>query len=405
MPVTRGRLLLQFTGVAVASAAVTAAVTIVAVAPASLPERFADAVPLAEAIVEDEGPAWPPAPSTQAPPSARARDAGPSDGGPAAAPASAPTGASATGPAPPTVPRLPELPPDTEALRVRSGELDGLLFLEHVIGVAAEDQPLPLVVVLHGRGDSARIVGGPFLGLTLPVRVIVPQAPDPLGEGYQWLPVRVGQGLIDRLSSTLFQTASRLARFIRSLERTYPVEGRAIVTGFSQGGLIALTLALYHDDVVGTALPLASWLPPPLEPSYRRDDLAFPRIRSMHGDADRIIPVDQTQALYDRLDDRGFDVDLVVFPGVEHVMSDPMNTLFAAWLDQAICEAVADFDCVFDAEQRARAALGEPLVDGGIELGDGAAGDAGLDAGPNAVLDAGRDAGRRGRVRTLPAVP
>ena len=69
--------------------------------------------------------------------------------------------------------------------------------------------------------------------------------------------------LVDRLSSTLFETSNRLAAFIRNLSRDRASVGRPVVTGFSQGGLLTLTLAIHHDDMVSSAFPLSSWLPPP----------------------------------------------------------------------------------------------------------------------------------------------
>jgi phospholipase/carboxylesterase len=291
---------------------------------------------------------------------------------------------------------LPEPPPEAPDFRVRQGEEGGIFYLEVVIGEATFDDTLPMLVVLHGRGGSAQIPGGPFLGLTHPVRVIVPQAPDPLGSGYEWLPVYVGQGLVDRLSSTLFQTASRLATLMRDLSRERPTTGRVIVSGFSQGGLLTLALALFHDDVVGEAFPLASWLPPPLEPLYRRSDLAYPRIRSMHGTADPTIPIEPTRQLFARLATRGFDVAFVPFDGVVHTISDDENALFHVWLEAAVCRAAGDRFCEEAAEHAATELRPDALTpDAGAE-------DAAIV--PDAyVEDAGTDAGRARRRRPIDA--
>ncbi|GAB4210422.1 MAG: hypothetical protein OHK0013_31030 [Sandaracinaceae bacterium] len=274
----------------------------------------------------------------------------------------------------------PPLPPPIEELgyRARQGERDGLFYLEVVIGDADFDDPLPMLVMIHGRGGSAQIPGGPFLGLTHPVRVIVPQAPDRLGNGWQWLPVYVGQGLVDRLSATLFQTANRLAAMLRGVRDERPTVGKLIVSGFSQGGLLTLTLAIHHDDLVGYAFPLASWMPPPLEPSYRRTDLAYPRIRSMHGTADRIIPLAPTRALFDRLASLGFDVELVEFPDVEHAISSDQNAVFHEWLEHAVCRTVGDDACALAAELEALRLRGLELPDAGLPDGGGI--DADLDA-------------------------
>ncbi len=282
----------------------------------------------------------------------------------------------------------PPLPPPVDELgyRVRQGSQDGLYYLEVVIGDADFDDPLPMLVMIHGRGSSAQIPGGPFLGLSHPVRIIVPQAPDRLGSGWEWLPVYVGQGLVDRLSSTLFQTASRLAAMLRTLSRERPTVGRLIVSGFSQGGLLALTLALYHDDLVGNAFPLSSWLPPPLEPPYRRNDLLYPRIRAMHGADDTVIPIGPTRSLFSRLFDRGFDVELVEFPGVGHTMTSDENALFHRWLEAAVCRTVGDEVGAILADIEALRLLERDVPDAGYP-DDVPRFDASLDAGP--LLEAG----------------
>lgn len=338
--------------------------------------------PIAVALVEETSEdgdllAWPPRAGELSTALDEAGDGGVADVGP---------GPDAGGDAGPPLP-LP--PPDRPGFVVRQGEYDGIYYLEVVIGEAAWDDPLPMIVVLHGRGGSAQIPGGPFLGLSHAVRVIVPQAPDRLGAGYQWLPVYVGQGLVDRLSATLFQTASRLANLVRSLSELRPTRGLPILTGFSQGGLLTLTLAIHHDDVVGAAFPLAGWLPPPIEPTYRRNDLHFPPIRAMHGTADPTIPIAPTRELFQRLESMGYDVDLVEFEGVEHTMSGDMNELFHVWLDRAVCRAVDDTYCadVATLEEEVLRGLRNEMPDAGPP-----------DAGPpDAGDDAGVDAGRRRR--------
>jgi phospholipase/carboxylesterase len=154
-----------------------------------------------------------------------------------------------------------------------------------------------------------------------------------------------------------------------------PTVGKVIVSGFSQGGLLTLTMALYHDDIVGEAFPLSCWLPAPLEPSYRRADLRFPHIRSMHGTDDQTIPLAPTSELFTRLAVLGFDVSLHTFPNVGHTISDDENELFHLWLEAAVCRVVGDADC----ELRAESAASEMSTGVGL-----------VDAGPPAAPDAAR---------------
>lgn len=253
---------------------------------------------------------------------------------------------------------------DIPGMSVRRLSFEGMPYLEVVLGQAEFDEELPMVVVLHGRGGSAQLPGGPFMGLSRPVRVIVPQATDRLGSGWQWIPVSVGSGLVDRLSSSLFGTAQRLARFIRHVRSERPTYGRPIVTGFSQGGLLTYTLALHHDDVVGYAFPLSTWLPPPLEPLYKRDDLGFPPIRAMHGTSDPVIPIAPTRDLVSRLSELGFAVEFVEFEGAVHSMTEDMNALFHLWLEQALCAIYADADCPAGSEGGAEGAVIVGAIEG-----------------------------------------
>ncbi|MCB9592111.1 MAG: dienelactone hydrolase family protein [Sandaracinaceae bacterium] len=222
---------------------------------------------------------------------------------------------------------------DIPGLMVRTGYAEDLYYIEAVIGEDAHfEDPMPMAVLIHGRGDRARIPGGPFWGLGGPIRVIVPQAPDPLGNGFEWLPVRVGQNLVDRLTTSLLSRAAQLATMLRDLSQSLPTVGRVMVVGFSQGGLLTFTLATHHSDVVQAAFPLSAWLPPALVPPYRRDDLVYPRIRGMHGSADAIIEPTPTVELYETLRERGFDAELEIFDGVGHEMTEAMNDQLHVWL-------------------------------------------------------------------------
>ncbi|MFK7989103.1 MAG: alpha/beta hydrolase [Sandaracinaceae bacterium] len=279
------------------------------------------------------------------------------------------------------------VPGHVPGLQVRTGEAAGLFYIEAVFGRGAQfESTMPMAVLIHGRGDRARIPGGPFWGLSSPIRVIVPQAPDPLGDGFEWLPVRVGSGLFDRLTTSLMARSSHVARFLREMQERVPTAGRPMVVGFSQGGLLTLALAVHHSDVVSAAFPLAAWLPPALVPQYRREDVVFPRIRSVHGRADRIIPLRPTQEVFDSLEGAGFEVELVPFDGVEHTMSADMNAQLHSWLDEALTGVVQQ-------------SVEDGLLDGGVPpCPDAGSPDAGrpdaawLDGGiPEAGVDGGLD--------------
>lgn len=219
-------------------------------------------------------------------------------------------------------------------VRHREGEAAGLYYLETVVGAVPIDAALPLVVALHGLGDRPQPLDGPFFDTPDPVRVVQPRAPTPMGEGYTWLPVRVSEGRVGLLSRSAAAAAERLAAFVDSVRAQRPSRGRTVVTGFSQGGILAFVLATQHPDVVGESIPLAGWLPPGLWPSELPS--SPPPIRTMHGVADRVVPLGPTRRAVSHLGRLGFHVELVEIPGVGHQRSPEMDLLLARWLADAV---------------------------------------------------------------------
>jgi phospholipase/carboxylesterase len=192
-----------------------------------------------------------------------------------------------------------------------------------------------MLLMVHGRGDRPRIPGGPFSCVATPVRIIMPRAPDPLGSGFTWLSVRAAEGRTDELSRQLVDRADQLAALLDNVTTTRPTLGQPIVTGFSQGGMLAFALAVRHPRRMAVALPLAGWLPRPLWPASAQ---GLPPIRAVHGVDDVTIPLPPTRDAVDELRRLGAAVELVEFAGVAHVMSAEMNTLFEQWLEQALGE-------------------------------------------------------------------
>lgn len=227
----------------------------------------------------------------------------------------------------------PPPPDDVTPLQVRFGEAEGLRYLEVVVGRIHADAALPMVLGIHGLGDKPRIPTHARLDEELPYRFVMPWAPDPWGSsGFTWVPVRVRDNQVDVLASSLREKAAWLARFLRTLTRERRTVGRPVVTGGSQGGMLVYTMAVHHADVVGAALPVMGWLPPPLMPEEVDMPEAYPVIRSVHGTDDPYVPIGPTRRAVEALRDLGLDVKLVEHEGVGHHMNEAMDTRVGQWL-------------------------------------------------------------------------
>jgi predicted esterase len=157
--------------------------------------------------------------------------------------------------------------------------LPPLRVVERVVGGAKTDDLLPLVILMHGLGDTP-------------------------------------EGIAD----------------IRQTTAERPTRGRAVVTGFSQGGAMSFALAIQHPDIVAAALPLSgrNYVSPAGESSAP--------IRAFHGGADRVVPVDAARASVKALRELGRDATLQVFEGVGHSVPPQVQT---AWRD-AVERALKD---------------------------------------------------------------
>lgn len=233
---------------------------------------------------------------------------------------------------PPAVPPTPELPSDAPGLRATAHQVAGLWVAEIEIGEVEEGTALPLVMMLHGRGDSPRLPGGPFGRVPTPMRVLVPRGPLVLGAGFAWARLSVTSGRFDEIASDLLAQAERLARVLEHFRGTRPTAGTPIVTGFSQGGMVAWVLAMRYPASVGLAIPLAAWVPP----AARSDPLAAVPTRAIHGKGDPIVPIGPSRKLVELLRQAGNEVDWLEYEGVGHEMSAAMNAQFEAWLEAAL---------------------------------------------------------------------
>ncbi len=227
------------------------------------------------------------------------------------------------------------IPSDLDGVQAREHRVADLYVLEVVLGHVPFDAELPLVMMLHGRGDRPRVPGGPFAGAPTPMRLILPRAPKPLGSGFTWLPLSVTENRADVMADTLRRRADQLAQVVAHFRASRPTRGKAIIAGFSQGAMLTYALAVLHPALVDVALPIAGWLPPSLLPEALAPRDRVP-IRALHGDADPVVRVEPTRQLVARLRALGYEVEWVEEPGTEHAVSAAMNARFEEWLEASL---------------------------------------------------------------------
>ncbi len=165
-------------------------------------------------------------------------------------------------------------------------------------------RPAPLIIAFHGYGDRAENYPRFWRGPAAEYGAIlaVPQGMQPVGNGFGW-------GSVDE-ADAIFQ------RTLREVGRKYAVDpDQVVLTGFSQGGFIALALGLRYPELSVGVIPMAGPYIPEIDapPPARAGD---PSYYIIVGSRDRAVS-DMRRAARD-YESAGFDVKLRVVPSTGH---------------------------------------------------------------------------------------
>ncbi len=212
--------------------------------------------------------------------------------------------------------------------------------LIHTVYQPQGDGPFPTILTLHGRGANAFDLLGlaPYLcaGKFL---LLCPQGPweTPIGPqavGYAWYPMSMG-GPPD--VDAILTSRKKLRAFLdESLER-YPIDAKKLVAlGFSQGGVMAYSLALADPERFAALAVLSSWLPGELVPrlNIAATVASLPAL-VQHGAQDPMIEIARARSSVETL--RGLKVPLT-FREYEmgHEIRPQSLADLSAWLEEKV---------------------------------------------------------------------
>ena len=174
------------------------------------------------------------------------------------------------------------------------------------------------MVLLHGRGDTAS--GILQLADVLPMAGMAYLAPQ--ASGNTWYPNRFLAPLASNepwLSSALEGLADLLDQIVAA---GVPA-ARTVLLGFSQGGCLALEFAVRNPRRYGALVGLSAGLiGPPGTQWPRAGSLESTPVFLGCSDVDTHIPASRVQESADVLREIGGDVTVVLYPGMDHTVSE-----------------------------------------------------------------------------------
>ena len=186
----------------------------------------------------------------------------------------------------------------------------------HVVRILprGNDRETPLVVALHGRGGNPEQFASFWPNDEF--EIVLPQGFSSHGWGYAWFDWPMG------LSEEEFTN-----RVVAAAERLWPTiaelaAGRkVVVTGFSQGAVLAFALAARHPEAVIYALPIAGAAPSQMFLPGRPPAPVY----AIHGTDDRVLPLFLGRSAISAFKAHGGVAELHELPGVGHKLTDEVR--------------------------------------------------------------------------------
>lgn len=209
----------------------------------------------------------------------------------------------------------------------KSSENNQLHYIERVTGDAPQDAALPLVVILHGRGDVPDNFTKRLSGYSSAARFVYLEAPIDEGKGRGWFTFDRGPGGWSRTTDKVKRLAEQVSATTRALIKSRPTRGKPTLTGFSQGAMVVYAAILAYPDQFGAALPVSGALFDSLLP----DDMSsrgpkLPPVVAFHGEDDPVIPPRASREAVAMLKGYGAPAELRLFPEVPHWIMGEMKS-------------------------------------------------------------------------------
>jgi phospholipase/carboxylesterase len=218
--------------------------------------------------------------------------------------------------------------------------------LIHTVYEPHGDGPHPTILTLHGWGANAMdllglspyLAGGRFL-------VICPQGPAPLPPeygtvGYGWYPIVPGAGTPPDMPA-IQGARDQLFNFLEAAQARYAIDRhKLLVLGFSQGGVMAYTLALSAPARFAALIALSTWLPPEVLTQVA-DAAALQRLPTLiqHGSRDEQIRVDRARTSVESLRGKGVPLTYQEYD-MGHEINGQSLTALSNWLQDKILTPV-----------------------------------------------------------------
>ena len=166
---------------------------------------------------------------------------------------------------------------------------------------------LPMLVALHGNGDTAQNFYNTALNeFHVPARIILLQGPLPYDTGNAW----------PRYAEEFKEYGKALSEAVELLSQKYLTSGKPILLGFSGGGMMAYYQAVKHGNSYSYIFPVSGQMTKKMLGSELSEIGA--NIHAFHGRNDSVISIGGSKNALKILHEKGAEANLTAFDGNHH---------------------------------------------------------------------------------------
>jgi phospholipase/carboxylesterase len=195
-----------------------------------------------------------------------------------------------------------------------------LSYVRNVPSSKLDDFEMPLVIVMHGRGADANDLADLAPMMDDGYRFVFPNAPkkfEPMpgySFGYSWFDGWPPEG------DSIVQSREKLLTLIDELVERYPTpEGKIVVAGFSQGGMMAIDVGFRTKQRVAGIVCMNGAIYEAGQPPLRKLPVLL-----IHGTEDEMIPLFAAQRTRMVLEENGVAPEYHEFPMGHQVTEESM---------------------------------------------------------------------------------
>ena len=192
-------------------------------------------------------------------------------------------------------------------------------------GNSNRSDTLPMLVALHGNGDSAKNFYDTALDqINVPARIVLIKGPLSHGGGdaWPWTP------------ADFARYGKPVDEAIESLTLRYPTFGKPVLLGFSGGAMMAYYQAAKYGNSYSYIFPVSGQLSNELlgDKSFRPGAKVF----AYHGKSDNVISISGGKEAVNILQANGVLVKLTEFDGGHHGIFTDMKTKITQAVEQKL---------------------------------------------------------------------